>query len=150
MKVTGAHQRCLIRASETLRLGSRTFVRIAAFDGAGAERFDPALEDRLNHAVISTLDDLAGIVRDSEFTWNVRVCKFLLCPASRGELPSFLVRMTDRFVRELRRNSFIDGYARMDAYRESHAIVQRELHRRGRLRASPRRPGSPAMASLPT
>jgi phosphoribosyl transferase-like protein len=148
VKVTGAHQRCLTRASETLPLGSRTFAHIAAFDGTGTERLDPALEDRLNHAVISTLDDLAGLVRGSDFTWNVRVCKFLLCPASRSDLPSFLVRMTDRFVRELRYNSFSDGYARMDAYCESHAIVQRELHRRGRLRAGLRRPASPAMASL--
>jgi hypothetical protein len=149
VKVTGAHQRCLIRASETLPLGSRTFVHIAAFDGVGPQWLDPALEDRLNHAVIGTLDDLAGLVSESDFTWNVRVCKFLLCPASRGDLPSFLIRMTDRFVRELRHNSLIDGYARMDAYRESHGIVQRELRRRDRLRASPRRPASPAMASLP-
>jgi PRTase ComF-like len=149
VKVTGAHQRCLISASETLPLGSRAFVHIAAFDSVGAQRLDPALEDRLNHAIIATLDDLAGLVRESDFTWNVRVCKFLLCPASRGDLPSFLIKMSDRFVRELRHNSFIDGYARMDAYRESHGIVQRELRRRDRLRASPRRPASPAMASLP-
>jgi hypothetical protein len=133
VKVTGAHQRCLTRASETLPLGSRTFAHIAAFDGAGTERPDPALEDSLNHAAISTLDDLAGLVRDSDFTWNVRVCKFLLSPANRDDLPSFLTRMTDPFVRELRHNSLIDGYARMTAYRESHAIVARELRRRGRL-----------------
>jgi hypothetical protein len=96
-----------------------------------------------------TLDNLAGLVTDSDFTWNVRVCKFLLCPANRGDLPSFLAGMTDRFVRELRRNSLIDRYARMDAYRASHAIVQRELRRRDRLRPSPRRPADPAMASLP-
>jgi hypothetical protein len=149
VKVTGAHQRCLTRASETLPLGSRTFLHIAAFDGAGAERLDPALEDRLNHAVISTLDDLASLARDSDFTWNVRVCKFLLGPANRGQLPSFLIRMADRFVRELRHNSLIDGYARMDAYRESHAIVQRELRRRDRLRASPRRSTDLAMVSPP-
>jgi hypothetical protein len=149
VKVTGAHQRCLTRASETLPLRSRTFLYIAAFDGTSAERLDPTLEDRLNHAVISTLDDLAGIVKDSHFSWNVRVCKFLLCPANRGDLPAFLIRMTDRFVRELRHNSLIDGYARMTAYRESHAIVRRELRRRDRLRASPRRPAEPAMARLP-
>jgi PRTase ComF-like len=135
VKVTGAHQRCLTRASETLPLGSRTFAHIAAFDGAGTERPDPALEDSLNHAAISTLDDLAGLVGDSDFTWNVRVCKFLLSPANRDDLPSFLTRMTDPFVRELRHNSLIDGYARMTAYRESHAIVARELRRRGPLRA---------------
>jgi hypothetical protein len=150
VKVTGAHQRCLIRASETLPFGSRTFVHIAAFDGAGTQRLDPALEDRLNHAVISTLDDLAGLIRDADFTWNVRVCKFLLCPANRGDLPSFLTRMTGRFVRELRHNSLIDGYARMTDYRESHAITARELRRRGRLRGSPGRPADPAMAGLPS
>jgi hypothetical protein len=149
VKMTGAHQRCLTRASETLPLGSRTFVHIAAFDHAGAQRLDPALEDRLNHVVVAALDDLDGIVRDSPFAWNVRVCKFLLCPANRGDLPSFLVRMTDRFVRELRHNSLIDGYARMSAYRESHAIVQRELRRRDRLRASQGRPAGPVLAGLP-
>ena len=135
VKVTGAHQRCLIRASEALPFASRTFAHIAAFGPAGPERPDPALEDRLNHAAVSTLDDLADIVADADFTWNVRVCKFLLCPANRDGLPSFLTRMTDPFVRELRRNSLIDGYARMPAYRESHAIIARELRRRGRLRA---------------
>jgi hypothetical protein len=133
--VTGAHQRCLISASEPLPLASRTFAHIAAFGRAGTERPDPALEDRLNHAAVSTLDDLAEIVADTDFTWNVRVCKFLLSPANRDGLPSFLTRMTDPFVRELRRNSFIDGYARMPAYRASHTIVARELRRRGRLRA---------------
>jgi hypothetical protein len=150
VKVTGAHQRCLTRASETLPFGSRTFAHIAAFDGAGTQRLDPALEDRLNHAVIGTLDDLGGLVRDGDFTWNVRVCKFLLSAANRGDLPSFLARMPDRFVRELRHNSLIDGYARMTDYRDSHAIVQRELRRRGRLRGSPRRPADPAMAGLPS
>ena len=133
VKVTGAHQRCLTRASETLPLDSRTFAHIAAFDGASTQRPDPALEDRLNHAAISTLDDLADIVGDADFTWNVRVCKFLLCPANRDDLTSFLTRMTDPFVRELCRNSLLDGYARMTAYRESHAIIQRELRRRGML-----------------
>jgi hypothetical protein len=135
VQVTGAHQRCLIRASETLPFASRTFAHIAAFGPAGPERPDPALEDRLNHAAVSTLDDLAEIVTGADFTWNVRVCKFLLGPANRDGLPSFLTRMPDPFVRELRRNSLIDGYARMPAYRESHAIITRELRRRGRLRA---------------
>jgi hypothetical protein len=133
--VTGAHQRCLIRASETLPLASRAFAHIATFGRTGPERPDPALEDRLNHAAVSTLDDLAEIVAGADFTWNVRVCKFLLCPANRDDLPSFLTRMTDPFVRELRHNSRIDGYARMPAYRASHAIIARELRRRGRLRA---------------
>jgi hypothetical protein len=133
--VTGAHQRCLIRASETLPLASRTFAHIAAFGRAAPGRPDPALEDRLNHAAVSTLDDLAEIVAGADFTWNVRVCKFLLSPANRDGLPSFLIRMTDLFVRELRRNSLIDGYARMPAYRASHAIIARELRRRGRFRA---------------
>jgi hypothetical protein len=42
--------------------------------------------------------------------------------------------MPDRFVRDLHRGSQRDGYARMDLYAPSHAIVGAELERRrGRL-----------------
>jgi hypothetical protein len=62
VRVTGAHQRCLMRASEVLPLAARTFLYIASFSGAAGGRFDPAAEDALNHAAVKTLDDLAGIV----------------------------------------------------------------------------------------
>ena len=88
------------------------------------------MEDALNHAAVKTLGDLAPIVRAADFAWNVRACKFLLNPANRGDLPRFLAGMPDWFVRDLQRNSSRDGYARMDAYAGSHAIVRAELGRR--------------------
>jgi len=60
VKVTGAHQRCLIRASDTLPLASRTFAHIAAFGRAGLEPPDPALEDRLNHAATASSTGTRG------------------------------------------------------------------------------------------
>ena len=138
VRVTGAHQRCLMRASEELPFAARTFLYIAAFPfpGQAAGGFDPAQEDALNHAAVKTLGDLAGIVDAGDFTWNVRVCKFALSPANRRELPRFLRRMPDWFVRDLHRNSCLDGYARMDIYAPSHAVVHAELSRR----ADERRP----------
>jgi len=130
VRVTGAHQRCLMRASEDLPLAARTFLYIAAFPGPAAGGFDPAQEDALNHASVKTLGDLAGIVDAGDFAWNVRVCKFALSPANRRELPRFLHRMPDWFVRGLHRNSCLDGYARMDLYAPSHALVRAELSRR--------------------
>jgi hypothetical protein len=130
VRVTGAHQRCLMRASEELPLAARTFVYIASFPSPMDGCFDPAQEDALNHAAIKTLDDLAGIVEADDFAWNVRVCKFVLNPANYGDLPRFLRRMPGWFVRDLHRNSCRDGYARMVPYASSHAVVCAELIRR--------------------
>lgn len=126
VKVTGAHQRCLTRASEALPLGSRTFLYVAAFAGY----VDPTVENTLNHSVVKTLGDLAEIVLADDFAWNVRVCKFLLNQDNRGDLPRFLAGMPGWFVRDLHRNSVRDGYAGMGAYAASHAIVRAELDRR--------------------
>lgn len=130
VRVTGAHQRCLMRASDGLPLAARTFLYIAAFTGPVTGCFDPTWEDALNHAAIKTLDDLAGIVEAGDFAWNVRVCKFALNPSNYGELPQFLRRMPCWFVSDLHRNSRRDGYARMGPYAPSHALVRAELARR--------------------
>ncbi len=119
LRVTGAHQRCLMRASDDLPLATRTFLYVAAFPGPVDTRFDPAQEDALNHAAVKSLDDLAGIVEADDFAWNVRVCKFALSPANYGELPRFLRRMPDWFVCGLHRNSCLDGYARMEPYAQA-------------------------------
>jgi PRTase ComF-like len=130
VRVTGAHQRSLIRASEQLPLAARTFMYIASFWSPAADCFDPTQEDALNHAAGRTLDDLAGIVAADDFAWNVRVCKFVLSPAQRDGLARFLGRMPHWFVRELDRNARRDGYARMSPYASSHAVVLAELSRR--------------------
>ena len=130
VRVTGAHQRCLVSASDRLPLRTRTFLYIASFAGLAGGSFDPTLEDALNHAAVRTLDDLAQIVKAGDFAWNVRVCKFVLNPVNRGDLPRFLSRMPGWFVRGLHRNSGQDGYAGMDLYAPSHAIVSAELARR--------------------
>jgi hypothetical protein len=131
VKVTGAHQHCLTRVGQMLPLASLTFLYLAAFSGGGAQ-FDPTVEDRLNHAHVQTLHDLGTIVRGTGFTWNIRVCRFLLNPAGRDHLPLFLTQMPDHVVRDLYLSSLSDGLAWMDAYRASHAIVQEELRCRDR------------------
>jgi hypothetical protein len=136
VRVTGAHQRSLTRASEDLTLAARTFLYIASFRSLAAGCFDPTQEDALNHAAVRTLDDLTGIVAADDFAWNVRVCKFVLSPACRAGLSRFLGRMPDWFVRDLDRNARRDGYPRMACYAPSHAMVQTELDRR-RTRAVP-------------
>jgi len=143
VRVTGAHQRVLMRASEALPLAARIFLYIAAFPGQLNGCFDPAQEDALNHAAVKTLDDLAEIVEAEDFAWNVRVCKFTLSPANHGQLPRFLRRMPDWFIADLHRNSRRDRYARMAPYAPSHALVRAELSARAG------RPGSPLAACQP-
>jgi PRTase ComF-like len=130
VRVTGAHQRSLIRASERLPLAARTFLYIASFQSPAADCFDPTQEDALNHVAVKTLGDLAGIVAADDFAWNVRACKFVLSPAHRDGLAQFLGRMPHWFVRDLDRNARRDGYAHMSPYAPSHAVVLAELSRR--------------------
>lgn len=132
VRVTGAHQRCLMRASGDLPLAGRTFLYIASFASQHGGGFDPTVEDALNHAAVKTLDDLAAIVEADDFAWNVRVCKFVLGPVNGRELPAFLRRMPGWFVCDLHRNSCGDGYARMGPYAAGHAAVRAELDRRRR------------------
>ena len=132
VRVTGAHQRCLTRATDALPLAARTFLYIALFPSPVDAGFDPTQEDALNHAAIKTLDDLGGIVESGDFAWNVRICKFVLDPANHGDLPRFLRRMPDWFVCGLHRNSCRDGYSRMGRYARSHAMVRAELAGRRR------------------
>jgi hypothetical protein len=145
LRVTGAHQRCVMRASEDMPFGVRTFLYIACFRRPAGGRFDPTQEDALNHAAVRTLGDLAQVVAGGDFSWNVRVCKFVLDHANRRGLPRFLGEMPDWFVRDLHRNSCRDGYARMARYAPSHEVVRAELARRPRR--GPVRVGPPA--SLP-
>jgi hypothetical protein len=140
VRVTGAHQRCLLRASEELPLAARTFLYIASFPSRASTSFDPTQEDRLNHAAIKTLGDLARIVEAGDFTWNVRACKFVLSPANHDDLPRFLRRMPGWFVRGLHRNSRLDGYWKMTLYASSHAVVCAELSTRQGMRPATRQP----------
>jgi hypothetical protein len=136
LKVTGAHQDCLIDATDGLPLLSRTFIYIAKFL-VPHERLDPTVEDRLNHAFAKKLADVMDIVRSPDFAWNARLCRFLLSARNRAELPAFLAHMPDGFLLDLREKSCGDGYDFMDAYRRSYMILQTVLLQRGLL-AGPR------------
>jgi len=46
VRVTGAHQRCLMRASEHLPLAARTFLYVAALPGPPNGGFDPTGKTR--------------------------------------------------------------------------------------------------------
>jgi PRTase ComF-like len=147
VRVTGAHQRCLMRASDELPLTARAFLYLASFGSPPGGGLDPTQEDALNHAAVRSLDDLAGIVEADDFAWNVRVCKFVLDPAQRDDLPQFLARMPGWFAQDLHRNSYRDGYARMSRYAPSHAVVGADLAGRtpAALAAGPsRHPVSPS------
>jgi hypothetical protein len=144
VRVTGAHQRSVMRASDDMPFLGRAFLYIACFRSASI-RFDPTQENALNHAAVRTLGDLAAIVAGGDFSWNVRVCKFVLDRTNRRGLSRFLGEMPGWFVRDLHRNSCRDGYARMDAYAPSHEVVRAELARRyGRPRRRPLRAGPSA------
>jgi hypothetical protein len=134
LKVTGAHQDCLVDATDGLPLLSRTFLYIARLLSPPAA-LDPTVEDRLNHAFVKKLADIIAIVRSPDFAWNARLCRFLLSARNRAELPAFLMQMPGRFLLDLSEKSCGDGYDLMEAYRKSYVILQMALQQRGLLAA---------------
>jgi hypothetical protein len=124
IKVTGAHQECLMDATSRLPLLSRTFLHIAKFFIPFPAVVDPMIEDQLNHAHAKKLADLLEIIRSGDFAWNARLCRFLLSARNRAELSGFLTHVPDHFLFDLSQKSSGDGYDLMDAYRESYMIVQ--------------------------
>lgn len=130
IKVTGAHQNRLIRATDTQTLSSRTFLYILKILNPSPEMLNPAIEDHLNHSCVKNLNDLVDIALAPDFTWNVRVCKFLLNAKNRSALPAFLAHMPDSFLLQLYQNSLGDGYNLMNAYQESYMMVQTALLQR--------------------
>lgn len=130
IKVTGAHQNRLIRATETQTLSSRTFLYVLKLLNPSPEMLNPAIEDHLNHSFVKNLNDFVDVALAPDFTWNVRVCKFLLNAKNRSALPAFLAHMPASFLLKLYQNSLGDGYNFMNAYQESHMIVQTALLQR--------------------
>jgi hypothetical protein len=128
VKVTGAHQQCLMLHTGHIALNSLTF--LYAVECVDAQMSDPSIEDRLNHASVKTLLDLVQIIHSSDFLFNVRVCKFILSAANRASLPQFLAQMTDRFLVHLYHMILGDGYCFMDAYQESFHIIHVTLQQR--------------------
>ena len=130
IKVTGAHQRCLMMHATQLSLASLTFLYVIECVNSDAATRNPQIEDRLNHAYVHTLTDVAEIIQAPDFSFNVRVCKFILSEINRPVLPAFLEQMANHFILYLYQMSLEDGYGDMDTYRESLQIIGSVLQQR--------------------
>ncbi|HTI15952.1 MAG TPA: phosphoribosyltransferase family protein [Dictyobacter sp.] len=131
IKVTGAHQQCIMSHIEQLSLTSLTFLYVVECCHSHKEVCNPQIEDHLNHISVHTLADMIDIIRSPDFFFNVRMCKFILNEVNRADLPAFLQQMTDQFVAFLYHMSLKDGYGHMNMYRESVQMVASELQQRG-------------------
>jgi hypothetical protein len=132
IKVTGAHQQCLTRHITQLSLASLTFLYVVECINSDSATSNPQIEDCLNHTSIRTLTDLAKIIEAPDFSFNVRVCKYILSETNRATLPAFLEQMTDHFIFHLYQVSLEDGYGDIDMYRESLDIIYDVLRQRYR------------------
>ncbi|QBD81382.1 hypothetical protein EPA93_37570 [Ktedonosporobacter rubrisoli] len=130
IKVTGAHQKCVMSQARSLDLHTLTFLYVIECMNSQVAAANPQIEDQLNHASIRTLAEVTEVIGRPDFFFNVRICKFILSTSNRSALPEFLKGMTDAFCKKLYRTILEDGYCYMDMYRESFQILHAELQKR--------------------
>lgn len=115
ISISGAHGRSIVQMFETIDIASLTLVHVLKLDPELAAR-DPKIEDRMNHSVIKTLQDLRQLIASTpDYAPNARTVKFVLSQPIQ-ELQRFLDSLPDPLVRLLDESVQADEYDRMRSY----------------------------------
>ncbi|CAN5681537.1 hypothetical protein BH24ACT22_BH24ACT22_01850 [soil metagenome] len=127
VRVTGASQDRFLQLLYQLRgLRSLTVVFLCDVDPA-LTRTDPAVESELNHASVRTLHDVAGIVADGEFRWNIRVAKFVMEGEDLEAFEAFLGCLENQLLLTLQRIAKLLTHATLHVYANSQVIRSDEV-----------------------
>lgn len=108
IRVTGAHEYCILNLLQGTGLAAVCFVYIAQVPHAHT---DPRIEHRLNSAEIDTLAKLRTLIQTEEVVLNARLCKRLLLWPTPGELHDFLHTLPPQFVAQVAQAAMQEGYA---------------------------------------
>lgn len=129
VRITGSHERAIERLFQTLPVASVTSAYVVAIDPALAAQ-DTCIEDRMNHASITSLHDLYRLMWDQErYVLTARTVKFVLS-RPLDVLDVFLRKIDDDDLRALHMGMLDDGYYAMTAYSEGSQMLIHEAQRR--------------------
>lgn len=111
-------------------LSSLTVVFLCEMDPMVAE-VDPAIESRLNHAKVKTLDDVAEIVAAGEFRWNIRVAKFVLEQPDVERFGAFIHSLRNDLLLALYKLVLLNEYHRECNYERHIQTIRSAIEARG-------------------
>lgn len=139
--ITGAHERNVMELLSPHAPASIRFLYLAEFADAAGGKFSK-VEDRINHADVSSPQAVAELMLRHDFILNDRVCKFFLSRrVPLDELQTVLEDIIDHGggsrVSLLQRYCLGNGYAVMPEYAERYRIIEAALQARGLWRPGP-------------
>lgn len=121
IRVTGAHESCILNLAKDSGLAAVCFVYIVNVD---AHKLDPTLEHRLNSAAIDTLPKLRELVQTEAVAINARLCKRLLLWQTPQELFRFAQTLPPAFVGKVAQAVQLEGYHAHDRLRPAAEALQ--------------------------
>lgn len=109
--VSGAHERNILRFMKA-RPNEVCFFYLA--DLSGLNKL--TTEEKLNHAAVSTLNDLLTIIDKGNFLLNARILKFILGYPMPDEYKDFISRLDSGLLQQVYSGAIMDGYDLLPAY----------------------------------
>jgi hypothetical protein len=134
-RITGAHEEKTIVCLE--QAGAKKVILLYLIDVKNGKN-DPDIENRLNHAVINSIDELYKLMRKpDEYVLNSRSVRFVLSWADHKELKKFFAKISSVILDELYSASITDGYGLMEKYAQGFELLRAEVKSRNKQQLVP-------------
>lgn len=127
-RITGAHEAKALECLEAA--GAEKVILLYIIDVKHGKK-DPDIENRINHSVINSLDELYRLMKNpDEYVLNSRACRFVLSWENKEELEKFAQKLPLTVLTELYSASITDGYGLMEKYADGFRIIREEVRER--------------------
>lgn len=127
-RITGAHEAKALECLEAA--GAEKVILLYIIDVKHGKK-DPDIENRINHSVINSLDELYRLMKNpDEYVLNSRACRFVLSWENKEELEKFAQKIPLTVLTELYSASITDGYGLMEKYADGFRIIREEVRER--------------------
>jgi PRTase ComF-like len=113
IKITGSHERMILRMVEEYRLDNE--IHMLYFAELANKSIHPRIENFLNYHFVQSVFDLEDIIGRGTFMFNTRVVKYILS-ADPEAFGIFIERQEEQFIQRLFDMALGNSYHTIDAY----------------------------------
>ena len=124
IKITGSHERMILRMADEYRLDNEMYMLY--FAELVNNNIHPRIENYLNYHFVRSIFDLQDIIGRGTFMFNTRVVKYILC-ADFASFCIFIERQNEQFVHLLYDMALGNGYHTIDAYSKNLEYIRNKI-----------------------
>ncbi|PSL47338.1 phosphoribosyl transferase-like protein [Chitinophaga niastensis] len=124
IKITGSHERMIMKMVETYNLSNDIYMLY--FAELINKNIHPNIENHLNYHYVKSIFHLEEIIRDEQFFINTRIVKYILS-YDFDTFCIFLQNQTSNFIHLLYNMALGNGYHTIEAYQPSLNFINNYL-----------------------